>query len=130
MNAQGSWQRFLEAGQRRLVAAALGADARVGLRGRWDLRPTVSGFFLEDSARPEARLLGAGADLALVRRGTRLDFEVLGGWEGRRYPQLFIPDADSVLHTHQERRLLVGPGPQLAPEPGAGSLRQRHGRVG
>jgi len=110
VNAQGSWQQFLEPGQRRLFAAAVGADAHVGLFARWDLRPAVSGFFLEDSARPEARLFGAGVDLALVRRGARIDIEVLGGWEGRRYPDLFILDADSLEHSHQERRLHVGPG--------------------
>jgi hypothetical protein len=110
LNAQGSWQRFLEAGERRLGAAALDAEARFGLRGGWDLRPAVSGFFLEDSGRPCARLLGVGADLALVHRGARLDVEVLGGWEGRRYPRLFIFDADSIPRDHQERRLLVGPG--------------------
>ncbi len=109
-NAQGSWQRFLEPGQRNLAAAALGVDGRYGLHGRWYLRPVLSGFFLEDSARPEARMFGAGADLALVRRGTRVDLEVLGGWEGRNYPRLFILDADSVQHAHQERRLRVGPG--------------------
>jgi hypothetical protein len=110
LSAQGSWQRFLEPGQRRLVAAALDADARFGLYRGWDVRPAVSMFYLEDSARPEAQLFGGGVDLALVRRGTHVDFELLGGAEGRRYPRLFILDADSVEHSHQERRLIVGPG--------------------
>jgi hypothetical protein len=110
LNLQGSWQRFLESGRRSLGAAAMNADARLDLHGRWELRPALSGFFLEDTARPDARLLGAGTDLALVRRGPRLDLEVHGGWEIRHYPRLNILDADSVLHTHQESRLLVGPG--------------------
>jgi hypothetical protein len=80
------------------------------VHGSWSLRPAVSGFFLEDSARPDARLLGAGANVALVRRGGYLDLELNGGWESRHFPRLFILGGDSVAHAHQERRLLVGPG--------------------
>jgi hypothetical protein len=110
LTAQGSWQRFLESGRRSLGAAALNGDARVDLGRRWSLRPEVSGFFLEDTARPDARLLGGGTDLALVRRGTRLDLEIHGGWELRHYPRLDILNADSVRFAHQEDRLLLGPG--------------------
>lgn len=110
VNLQGSWQRFVEPSRRRLGAGAIGADWRLGLGRHWDLRPSATGFFLEDTARREARQIGAGGDLALVRRGDRLDLELRGGWEDRRYPRLDLQGSDGVVRSHQERRLAVGPG--------------------
>ena len=108
--AQGSWQRFFAPGRRHLFAAASGIEARTWLVRSWDLRAAATGSYLDDSARPEARLIGTSSEVAIGHRLTRFEVELRAGWDYRLYPRLELLDDGGQLADHHESRTRAGPG--------------------
>ncbi len=114
---QGSWQRFFASSNRNLLAAAGGGGLRFDIDQAWDAHAAAGAFFLNDDARPEARMVGGNTEVTLRHRARRLDVELRGGWENRRYPQLELPDDHGVQGTHVESRAYAGPGITWRPRP-------------
>jgi hypothetical protein len=101
-------ERFDNIADRSLFASALKGELLVHSRTALQLRLAIGGSYFTDSGRSSVRRYDGGLEAGLGYWAPRWRVEVLGGVQGRRYPNLLLPDQFGTIDTYAEGSMSLG----------------------
>lgn len=107
-SGQAIYERFFNEENRSLLSTLLTGDLLIRPGGPWQWRSTLGASYFTDSERESVDRFTGGFETFFGLSRSRWRLELLGGVQGRQYPNLFIANSTGGFDTYKEGTLSLG----------------------